>query len=580
MICQNNYPMNNEFELEEKIENPKVDLQAEYKIIDNYVPEVDTVSKEKWENSMKEKMKQIEKYSLLKEMATPKINPFPLTNFSSVFVPYIDKIIVFGGSGRFGKYNTLYTLDFNGLEPNWTLKETSKTAPIARINHTLVNNDKFCYLFGGETSGYMTSFSNEFYELNCDNWSWKKLPNGPQERAGHSSVIVDDYLYIYGGYNSETTFSDLWKYNFKTEEWKKLDLISQPKGRAFQLMYYSEITQQIYVLGGISLSKTPLKEIWSFNVKSETWNELYFKILPDQPISTSSYIPGKNSSGCIIGTKIIMFGGETLITYDSETSNEINDFIIFDIEKYDLYRCGDLQQMSIIGHQLIWRKDKFYIIGGVMKQGFFMNNFHYLSCLPIDFTLLGQNLLKGRLFNKSIINSMSLMENKGLKLPYIIKESVKYLMKEGIIEGIFRKSGRHTDIIYLTLLFENGCKFKDKEFDDPHVVSCVLKRYLLSLPEPLLTFELYQDLIKSKDSDQLKEIIKKLHPLNHEVNRLLFYLFKEVEHNKDVTLMKSENLQIILGYTLLREKNLETPSLIKETSSTIDLLISDYNNIF
>lgn len=573
--------MNNEIELEEKtVEEPTTILKEEPKFIEEYVPKVDTISKKNWESLLKEKVKQIEKYSVLKEFTTPKVNPFPISNFSSVYIPHIDKIIVYGGSGRFGKYNQLFTLEFKLSDVNWVQIEQPKSSPIARINHTLVKYEKFCYLFGGDTSGYLTSFSNEFYELNTDNWTWKKLKTGPQERAGHSCVVTEDDLYIYGGYNNETTFSDLWKYNFKTEEWKKMELTSHPNSRAFQLMFYSEINQQIYILGGISSSKTPLKEIWSFDIKTETWNQIYFKLLSDQPLSTSSYIPGKNSSGCIIGTKIIMFGGETLITYDSETSNEINDFVVFDLEKNELFRSGDLQTISITGHQMIWRRDKFYIIGGVAKHGFFFNNFHYLSSFSIEDSLLGTYLLRGRLFNKPISSSMGLIENKVLKVPYIIKESVKHLMKDGIIEGIFRKSGRHTEIIYLTLLFENGCKFREIEFEDPHTIACVLKRYLLSLPDPLLTFELYEDFIKAKDSDDLKVIIQKLPTLNFEISRLLFYLFKEVEHNKDVTLMKSENIQIILGYTLLREKNLETPSLNKEISPTIDLLITDYNNIF
>jgi hypothetical protein len=59
------------------------------------------------------------------------------------------------------------------------------------------------------------------------------------------------------------------------------------------------------------------------------------------------------------------------------------------------------------------------------------------------------------------------------------------------VEGIFRKSGGMISVQKYRDLYDNGEDPDLSECVDPHTVSGLLKLYLRSLPEPLITYDLY-----------------------------------------------------------------------------------------
>jgi Rho GTPase-activating protein 10 len=59
------------------------------------------------------------------------------------------------------------------------------------------------------------------------------------------------------------------------------------------------------------------------------------------------------------------------------------------------------------------------------------------------------------------------------------------------VEGIFRKSGGMISVQKYRDLYDNGEDPDLNECVDPHTVSGLLKLYLRSLPEPLITYDLY-----------------------------------------------------------------------------------------
>ena len=58
-------------------------------------------------------------------------------------------------------------------------------------------------------------------------------------------------------------------------------------------------------------------------------------------------------------------------------------------------------------------------------------------------------------------------------------------------EGLFRIPGRATDILEMKISFEQG-KGLGVDEPDAHAVAGLLSQFFRELPEPLLTFELYQ----------------------------------------------------------------------------------------
>ena len=57
---------------------------------------------------------------------------------------------------------------------------------------------------------------------------------------------------------------------------------------------------------------------------------------------------------------------------------------------------------------------------------------------------------------------------------------------------ICRVSGVKHKVERLCQAFENGAELVDLGDKNPHVIANVLKLYMRQLPEPLLTFQLYQ----------------------------------------------------------------------------------------
>ncbi len=73
------------------------------------------------------------------------------------------------------------------------------------------------------------------------------------------------------------------------------------------------------------------------------------------------------------------------------------------------------------------------------------------------------------------------------------------------LEGIFRKSGAMVSVQKYRDLYDMGEDPNLDEEEDPHTIAGVLKLFLRSLPEPLMTYELYgnNDLLTSQPSSVL-----------------------------------------------------------------------------
>lgn len=80
-------------------------------------------------------------------------------------------------------------------------------------------------------------------------------------------------------------------------------------------------------------------------------------------------------------------------------------------------------------------------------------------------------------------------------IPPIVRKCVDSLSITGMIdtEGIFRRSGNHSEIIALKERVNRG---EDVDLKDVnvHVIAGLLKSFLRDLAEPLLTFELYDEI--------------------------------------------------------------------------------------
>ncbi|KAM6236153.1 rho GTPase-activating protein 45 isoform 2-T2 [Porphyrio hochstetteri] len=205
-------------------------------------------------------------------------------------------------------------------------------------------------------------------------------------------------------------------------------------------------------------------------------------------------------------------------------------------------------------------------------------------------------------------------------IPFIIRKCISEIEKRALkTKGIYRVNGVKTRVEKLCQAFENGKELVELSQASPHDISNVLKLYLRQLPEPIMPFRMYNELMglakeslqgdeakgksgkggpelvdKGADTDKvvmnlvlrLKELLKEL-PCENMVTLqyLLQHLRRIVEVEQD-NKMTSGNLGIVFGPTLMRPRptdaTISLSSLVDypHQARIIEALIIFYSTIF
>ena len=107
--------------------------------------------------------------------------------------------------------------------------------------------------------------------------------------------------------------------------------------------------------------------------------------------------------------------------------------------------------------------------------------------------------------------------NSGDPIPRVVQECIKYLSDENSLqtEGIFRRSENINAVKEVQNLFNNGqtVHFNSYGGYGVHLAAVILKSFLSELEEPLLTFDLYDDVLDFQH-------IQAKHGLHYQVKKL------------------------------------------------------------
>mmetsp|Transcript_22717 Transcript_22717/g.89852 ORF Transcript_22717/g.89852 Transcript_22717/m.89852 type:complete len:889 (+) Transcript_22717:76-2742(+) len=177
------------------------------------------------------------------------------------------------------------------------------------------------------------------------------------------------------------------------------------------------------------------------------------------------------------------------------------------------------------------------------------------------------------------------------EIPSLVVQSVQYLQNNGITtEGLFRQSANTNDIERLKKLAETG-KDIPWEQESPHVVAGLLMTYLLQLPEPLLTFDLYESLIAAQETipsreERIKFISKLLRMMpicfKYTLTLIIGFLCKMTEYAEQ-SKMNAGNLAIVFGPALMRKEVEEIKQIVADSPLIIQLvkvMIEEFRFLF
>uniref|UniRef100_A0A8C3KRL4 SH3 domain-binding protein 1 n=1 Tax=Calidris pygmaea TaxID=425635 RepID=A0A8C3KRL4_9CHAR len=140
-----------------------------------------------------------------------------------------------------------------------------------------------------------------------------------------------------------------------------------------------------------------------------------------------------------------------------------------------------------------------------------------------------------------------------------IEACVMMLLASGMREeGLFRLAAGASVLRKLKSSLASGSNALEEFYSDPHAVAGALKSYLRELPQPLMTFELYDEWVKVAS---LKDIDDRVQSLQDTCGRLprdsynnLRYLIKflaKLAEHQEVNKMTPSNIAIVLGPNLL-----------------------------
>ncbi|XP_075755987.1 rho GTPase-activating protein 17 isoform X1 [Pelodiscus sinensis] len=155
------------------------------------------------------------------------------------------------------------------------------------------------------------------------------------------------------------------------------------------------------------------------------------------------------------------------------------------------------------------------------------------------------------------------LKRSGREIALPIEACVMMLLETGMKEeGLFRIAAGASKLKKLKAALDCSTSQLDEFYSDPHAVAGALKSYLRELPEPLMTYSLYEEwtqVANVQDQDKklqdLWRICKRLPKPNLANFRYLIKFLAKLAQNSDINKMTPSNIAIVLGPNLLWAKN-------------------------
>nr|XP_034312676.1 rho GTPase-activating protein 17 isoform X7 [Crassostrea gigas] len=166
----------------------------------------------------------------------------------------------------------------------------------------------------------------------------------------------------------------------------------------------------------------------------------------------------------------------------------------------------------------------------------------------------------------------------GRDIALVLEVCVIFLIEGGLDEeGLFRIAGMASKVKKLRNAFDANVIDMEEYAQDLHTVAGALKQYLRELPEPLLTTQLYPDIIQAaklpqdQRLQQLWSAVRKLPEQNYNNFRYLIKFLAKLAEKSDENKMTPSNIAIVIGPNLLWSEGDNGPNMV--TSGTISNMI-------
>ncbi|XP_051933397.1 rho GTPase-activating protein 32 isoform X2 [Hippocampus zosterae] len=189
----------------------------------------------------------------------------------------------------------------------------------------------------------------------------------------------------------------------------------------------------------------------------------------------------------------------------------------------------------------------------------------FMKSRPPPQKLRQRGILRERVFGCDLGEHLHSSEHE---VPQVVKSCAEFIEKHGVVDGIYRLSGISSNIQKLRHEFDSE-QIPDLSRDvfrqDIHSVGSLCKLYFRELPNPLLTYQLYDRFSEAVSAATDEERLVKIHNVIQQLPpphyRTLEYLMRHLSRLatfSTCTNMHTKNLAIVWAPNLLRSRQIES----------------------
>ncbi|XP_068580333.1 unconventional myosin-IXAa isoform X6 [Cebidichthys violaceus] len=185
---------------------------------------------------------------------------------------------------------------------------------------------------------------------------------------------------------------------------------------------------------------------------------------------------------------------------------------------------------------------------------------------------------------------VSRLTNDERTVPLVVEKLINYIEMHGLYtEGIYRKPGSTNKIKELKQGLDTDVDSMNLDDYNIHVIASAFKQWLRDLPNPLMTFELYEEFIRTMALQDKKETIRGVYSVVDQLSRthlstlerLIFHLVR-IALQEDTNRMSANALAIVFAPCILRCPDtidpLQSVQDIGKTTACVELIICEQMN--
>ncbi|XP_072508033.1 rho GTPase-activating protein 12 isoform X2 [Notamacropus eugenii] len=212
----------------------------------------------------------------------------------------------------------------------------------------------------------------------------------------------------------------------------------------------------------------------------------------------------------------------------------------------------------------------------------------FLTRRPTLQAVREKGYIKDQVFGSNLAN---LCQKENSTVPKFVKLCIEHVEEHGLdVDGIYRVSGNLAVIQKLRFAVNHDEKLdlNDSKWEDIHVITGALKMFFRELPEPLFTFNHFNDFVNAIKQEPrqrvaaVRDLIKQLPKPNQDTMQVLFRHLKRVVENGEKNRMTYQSVAIVFGPTLLKPEK-ETGNIAVHTvyqNQIVELILLELNSIF